>query len=294
MSASRVSYDSRKNSCVSSSITGMSRPSSETMCTSTDDCFCQEQVRQRPSPSSAYPQRRSSSAVMASTSTSGSDGALATEQDLLERVAAQAEPEGLERDHLVRRDVAEVDGRAEMLDEPRLARLRRRLPDDVVEVELVRDLVDPARAHVAALAEDPGRAALPRLRDHLPGTRLLLLAQPLHPLVGREDDVRVLRPDLGQDREVAREVLDQLELALPRDLDRAVRDLHVVDAEGREPALVLVELVLDVDGLEERAADDDGLALQHVELPLEVVGHVRRAPAELDDVDVLARRLEHV
>src|SRR3954468_21706079 len=244
MSASRVSYDSRKNSCVSSSITGMSRPSSETMCTSTDDCFCQEQVRQSPSPSSAYPQRRSSSAVMASTSTSGSDGALATEQDLLERVAAQAEPEGLERDHLVRRDVAEVDGRAEMLDEPRLARLRRRLPDDVVEVELVRDLVDQARAHVAVLAEDAGGAALARFRDHLPRAGLLLFAQPLHPLVRGEDDVAVLRPDLRQHREIAGEVLDQLELALARDLDRPVGDLDVRQPEVAQPRLVLVELVL--------------------------------------------------
>ena len=36
--------------------------------------------------------------------------------------AAQAEPQRLERDHLVRRDVPEVDRRAELLDEPGLRR----------------------------------------------------------------------------------------------------------------------------------------------------------------------------
>ena len=69
-----------------------------------------------------------SSALIASTvSGSGSVNVLAgvvgpTEQHLLQRVAAQAEPERLERDQFVGRDVAEVDRRAELLDEPRLRR----------------------------------------------------------------------------------------------------------------------------------------------------------------------------
>src|SRR5436305_3120352 len=98
----------------------MSRPSSETMWTSTDDCFCQEHVRQSLSPNSAYAQRSSSSACMASQSSSGSGGAVATEQHLLQGVTAQAESQRLERDHLVGRDVPEVDVRAELLHEPGL------------------------------------------------------------------------------------------------------------------------------------------------------------------------------
>src|SRR5262245_26624126 len=89
-------------------------------------------------------------------------------QHLFQRVAAQPEAERLERDHFLRRDVAEVDVRAEVLHEPRLARLRRRLEDEIRDRDLVRDLVDQARAHVAVLAEDPRRAALSALRDHLP------------------------------------------------------------------------------------------------------------------------------
>src|SRR5690348_15402427 len=227
-------------------------------------------------------------------STSGSWSRLATEQHLLQRVAAQPEAERLERDDLLGRDVAEVDIGPEVADEPRLRGLRRRLPDDVVEVELVRDLVDEPGAHVAVLAEDPGGAALARLGDHLPRPGILLFLEPLDPLVRREHDLRVLGADLGEDGEVLREVRDQLELALARDLHGAVGDLDVRDAEALEPALVLLELVADVDDLEERAADDDGLAAQDVELAAQVLRDVRGPPAELDDVDVVAGDLEHV
>ena len=67
----------------------------------------------------------------------------------------------------------------------------------------------------------------------LPGAGGELLLDPLHPLVRGEDDLGVLRADLGEDGEVAGEVGDQLELPLARDVDRAVGDLDVVDAELR-------------------------------------------------------------
>src|SRR5262245_54753645 len=100
------------------------------MWTSTDDWRCQEHVRHIRSPNCSYAQRSTSSAPIASTSGSRSAGAVA-KQHLLERVAAKAVAQRRERDHLVGRDVAEVDRRAELLDEPRLRRLRRRLEDDV-------------------------------------------------------------------------------------------------------------------------------------------------------------------
>src|SRR5690242_11144336 len=198
---------------------------------------------------------RISSAAMASTS----DGScrLATEQNLLQRVAAQAEAERLERDRLLRRDVPEVDVRAEVLHEPRLARLRRSLEDQVGEGDLVRDLVDQPRAHVAVLPEDARGATLARLGDHLPGPGFLLFLDPLDPLVRGEDDVRVLGADLGEHREVAREVGDQLELAVARDVERAVGDLDVREAMLVEPRLELVDAVACVHDLEERAAAHD-------------------------------------
>src|SRR5581483_10195583 len=107
----------------------MPRPSSETMCTSTDDCFCHEQVRQRRSPNSAAAQRITPSADMASRS--GWIRLGVAKQHLLERVAAETETQSLERDDLVGRDVSEVHGRPEVLDEPGLRGLGRRLEEQV-------------------------------------------------------------------------------------------------------------------------------------------------------------------
>src|SRR5436190_11399762 len=236
----------------------MSKPSSETMWTSTDDCFCQEQLRQRPSLNSAYAHRSRSSADIASKSTSGRGGAVA-KAHLLQRVRAEAETQRLERDHLVGRDVAEMYARAELLDEPRLRGLRRRLEHEVVEIDAVDDLVDQAGSHLAASVEDPGGAALARFRDHLPRPRFQLLLDPLDPLVRRVHDFGVLRADLREDGEVAGELGDQVELPLPRDGDRAVGHLDVGEAELRQPALVVVDLPLHVDDLEEGSADDDAL-----------------------------------
>src|SRR4051812_39744118 len=139
------------------------------MCTSTDDCFCHEHVRQSLSPNSAYAQRRTSSACIASVS--GSRRLGVAKQDLLEGVAAQAEPQRLERDDFVRRDVAEVHVRAEVLHEPRLAIFRRRLPDQHLEGDGVLDLVHETRAELAAGAIDAGGAALAALGDDAPGPR---------------------------------------------------------------------------------------------------------------------------
>src|SRR5258708_26763682 len=210
------------------------------MSSSTDSSFWKEQASATRPGNSSRTNARISSAER--DSTSAGSCRLVAKQDLLQRVAAQTKAERLERDHFVGRDVAEVHVRTEVLDEPRVRRLRRRLPDEVVEVDLVRDLVDEPGAPVPVLAEAPGRAALAGLGDHLPRAGVLLFLDPLHPLVGREDDVGILRADLGEDDEVAREVLDELELAVARDLDGAVADLDVLDAEVGEPLFVLVDL----------------------------------------------------
>src|SRR5947209_6963068 len=125
-----------------------SSSSSESMWMSTELCRCHEHVRQSLSPNSSAAHRSTSSAVMASKSSSGSR-AVATEEHLLQRVGAQAEPQRLERDDLVGRDVPEVHARPELADEPGLGALRGRLEDQILDRDLVRDLVHEAGAHLA-------------------------------------------------------------------------------------------------------------------------------------------------
>src|SRR5215475_10136524 len=131
------------------------------MSSSTDSSFWKEQASAtRPGNSSrTSPTIRSAGQV----STSAGSCRLATEQHLLEGVAAQPEAQRLERDHLVRRDVAEIDVRAEVLDEPGLALPRRRLPDQAFEGQGVLDLVDKARPQLAARPVDAGGASLAAL-----------------------------------------------------------------------------------------------------------------------------------
>src|SRR5581483_6907724 len=244
-------------------------------------------------PGNCSTQKRSTSSALIA-STSGGSCSFVAKQHLLQRVAAQAEPQRLERDDLLGGNVPEVHVRPAVLHAPRLRALRRSLPHEIVEVDRVLDLLDQACAHVTVGAEDPGRAAFARLGDHLPRAGVLLFLDPLDPLVGREHDFRVLRADFGEHGEVPGEVGDQLELALAGDFDRPVGDLDVREPELLQPPLVLVELAAQVDDLEERAADHDTLLLEHVELPLQVVRDVRGSPPELDDVDVLAGHLENV
>src|SRR5207237_3357636 len=263
---SRVAYVSGKSTSVSSSTIGTSSSSSLSRWTSTEDWRCQEHVRHMRSPNCSYAQRSTCSADNESTSGSRSAGAVA-KQHLLQRVAAQAAAERFERDDLVGRDVPEVDRRAEGLDEPGLCGLRGRLEDDVRRSDGHRDLGDQIGAHAAGRVEDPSRAAFASFRDHFPGTGIELLLEPSHPLVRRVFHGRILRADLGEDGEVAREAGDQLELALTRNLDRPVGDLNVREAELCDPRLVLVETVARIDDLEERPADDNELIAENVELP---------------------------
>src|SRR4029078_8815266 len=115
----------------------MLSPSSEAMWTSTAECFCQAQLRQRRQPTSSAAKTRTSSAGSASIWASVRESCVLTQQKLLQRVGSEPEAKRLERDDFLRGDVPEVDVGAVLLDEPRLRARRRRLENDVGEVELV-------------------------------------------------------------------------------------------------------------------------------------------------------------
>src|SRR3954471_17540272 len=174
------------------------------MSSSTDSSFWKEQASAtRPGNSSSTNSRTRSGRH---DSTSAGSCRLAAKEHLLQRVAAQAETQRLERDHLVGRDVAEVDVRAEVLDEPRLALLGRRLPDQAVERNGVLDLVDETGAQLAAGTVDAGGATLAAFGNDTPGACLELLLHPLHPEVGRDVHFGVLRSHLREHGVVAGEV----------------------------------------------------------------------------------------
>ena len=97
----------------------------------------------------------------------------------------------------------------EHLDEAHLLVLARRLEDQLRLVDLVDDLVDQARPRLAVGPVHAGVAGDPPLADHLRRARLERLPDQLDPAVGREQRLRVLLADLGEDREVGGELLDQ-------------------------------------------------------------------------------------
>src|SRR5689334_16310144 len=161
------------------------------MSRTTDSSFWKEHARAtRPGNSSST---RSITRCAGQVSTSAGSCRLATEQHLLQRVATQAEAQRLERDHLVGRDVAEVDVRAEMLDEPGLALLGGRLPDQGVERHRMLDLVDETGAQLAARTIDAGSAALSPFCNDAPRAGVEFFLHPLRPEVWRDVHLGVLR-----------------------------------------------------------------------------------------------------
>ena len=160
--------------------------------------------------------------------------------EVQERVPAQPEAQGLDRDHLVGRDVAEVHVAAEVLDEPHLLLLAGRLEQQPAAVDGLADLLDEAFLHLAVRVIHPHGARLAALRDHLPRPGLELLLDHLDPALGSEDDVLALAADLAEDGEVLRQALNRLDLLRVIELDRAVRHFEVIDADVLGPGDVVL------------------------------------------------------
>src|SRR5262249_61934651 len=78
------------------------------------------------------------------------------------RVGAQALADSLHRDDVLGRDVAQVHVGAEVLDEPHLLWLARRLQDDAAGVDAHLDLVRQPRPDLARPVVDVDRPRLPR------------------------------------------------------------------------------------------------------------------------------------
>ena len=263
------------------------------MCTSTDDCFCHEQVRQSRSPNCSYAQTSRSSAEIVS---GGSCRAGVAKQHLLERVAAEAEPERLQRDDLLGRDVAEVDLGAELLDEPRLRGLRRRLEDDVARAR-----PPSAISPISSVRMPPDESKMPAV----PPSRASVItfqapasssswSHCVHSSAVYSTDESFEPTSERTVKSRAKSAISS-SLLVARDVDRPVGDLDVREAELAQPALVVVELAERVDDLEEGPADHDRLLAQDLELALRGSASRTAVPQpSLTIVDVLAGRLEDV
>ncbi len=205
--------------------------------------------------------------------------------------ARRPRPKRLQGEDVVRQHVAQVHVRAELLDEPDLLVLLRRLEDQLGAVHLVHDLVDQPGARLAVGAVEPGVAGRPALAGDERGAGVERGADQAHPAVRGEQRGRVLLADLGEHREAVGERLDQLELLVLRDRDRAARHLHVLDAELAQPAAQAVDPPVQPGQLGQRPAEHHGDArgAVRVELRLEVARDVGRAPAQPDQVHVVAR-----
>ena len=263
------------------------------MCTSTDDCFCHEQVRQSRSPNSSYAQRRTSSAGMVSTS--GSCRLGVAKQHLLQRVGRAARGGASRAGSLPRAGCCRGSRRARTASRtrpgspwsaPRRAGRRGRPRGRSRR----RGRCASRRSGGRCPAVPPSRPSVITFQAPASSSSLIHSTH----WYGAKTASASFEPTSERTvKSRAKSAISSSLRSRGRSID-AVGDLDVRHAELAEPALVLVELALRVDGLEEGAADHDRLVLQHVELALQVRRHVGRAPAELDDVDVVAARLEHV
>ena len=162
-------------------------------------------------------------------------------------------------------------------------------------VDRVDDLVDQAGTHLAVAPVDAGGSAFAALGDDLPRAGVELLAHPVDPLVRGEHDV-------SESFEPTSERTTKSFASSAISSSLRSRGSSIVPSEtstcekrfSHQPAAVLVELAAGDHRLEERSAADDRRLERAVEgdLLLEVVRDVRGPPAELHDVDVVARGVE--
>src|SRR5262249_32829877 len=101
-------------------------------------------------------------------------------------VGAQPLADGLDRDHVLGRDVAQVHVGAEMFDEPDLLGLARGLEDDPADVDLHLDLVDEPRLDLSRGVVDADRPRLAPFHDHLPRSGAQLALDLVDPSLRRD------------------------------------------------------------------------------------------------------------
>ena len=102
-----------------------------------------------------------------------------------EGVEAQADPQRLEPDYAVERDVAEVDIGTNSLDQFLLDRLAWRLEHEALDGNAAgQNVIEQVDPQLAVAAADAAPARFARFQDHVVGARCQILRDGLDPLRG--------------------------------------------------------------------------------------------------------------
>src|ERR1700722_18392915 len=216
-----------------------------------------------------------------------------------QRVRAEPQAERLQPDDTGGGDVAKVHVRPDPGDQVGLQRRGGRLDEQLLHSDASRQhVLDQAVPELAVRPADAGAAALPGLERHQRGAGVQVLGDRRDPLARRLHlrAAGVLETDLGHDGEVARELADVAGLLGVGHVNRAVGHLDVrAGVVLAEPPEVL-ELPLQDELLEQRAAEvvADAVLVEHADLLAQAAGDQRGAPAELDEVDVLRAEFDEV
>src|SRR5438105_13431054 len=156
----------------------------------------------------------------------------------------QPAPVDLDTEDLLQSHVAEVDGRAEMIEQRKLAALARRLEDDGVVPERIGERVGKARVQIAVFVEEAdGLGALTGFDDELdrPGVEPLitLLDEDLDGVV--VEIALVLLPQLELHVQSARTGARHDVVRLEVHLGESLAAFDPVEAEAGDEVEVLVE-----------------------------------------------------
>src|SRR5712691_3976382 len=203
-------------------------------------------------------------------------------------VGPEPPAESLYTENLVGWDVAQVRLGADMLHEPGLLSLRRRLEDDARYGDLSNDRFHQLLPDLTGGRVEAHGAGFAAFRDHVRGSSRQVLSHSLRPFGGDNRGHRILRTHLGQYREVLSEVSDQLSLQLGSQPDRSLGHLDSVHSHLGDPPGELTGLALHDRDLEQRAPWRNAHVMRPTRRHLagNVPADIRRAPSELHDVDV--------
>ena len=215
---------------------------------------------------------------------------------LEEGVSAQPEPQTLQRNQVVRSDVAQVDVRSKLTEEPHLLGLFRCFPEDVFQRDVGQDAPNQLHMGASVGTVDANVAAFAGFCDDLEASGLQLVAHHPNPLGRTDEDAFFFGTHFGEHFVILAELVDELAFFVVGDDHGSVADFQAGDAQTVDEAEVVVEFVADVKRFKQGAAAVNIKSSFVVALDLgsDVGGDQGRAKTELQQVNQLATGFDEV